>query len=318
MLLRCNASATASSRPASGAAMRFSSSVRVSRTSDWKPGRSTGTPVAVSAERRSLASLLSSRRRASDPTAAVPAGSALLASAIDGDDVIEHGLVDLVAGKVCVPYSFADGREVRARVGERDAGSAAAQVDERDDTAGGQSGRHRQRGERRDRVRYERGGHAVGREAGDCHAALRAGRRSPPGPSAREPRWRRVRHRPPCGSWRRGPRRAPVRRGGSCRPRRLAGPGLRHVRRSRSSTTPGWFRAGFSAGTPTSGARPGNSVNTARRITGGRPTRAATRFVIPMDNPRESLMHTPCVRPPITIAAKRPGNMRIPLVPQNP
>ena len=188
--------------------MRLSSSVRVSRTSDWKPGRSTGTTVAVSAESRSLASLLSSRRRASDPTAAVPAGSALLASAIAGDDVIEHGLVDLVAGKVCVPYSFADGREVRARVGERDAGSAAAEVDERDDTAGGQSGRRLQRGERGDRVRYERGGHAVGREAAACRAALRAGRRRPPGPSARAPRWPRVRRRPPCGPWRRGPRRA--------------------------------------------------------------------------------------------------------------
>ena len=81
-LLRSNVSPRVARRPASGAAMRLSSSVRVRRTSDRKPGRSTGTTVAVSAERRSLACLLSSRRRVSDPTAAVPAGSALLASAI--------------------------------------------------------------------------------------------------------------------------------------------------------------------------------------------------------------------------------------------
>ena len=52
-----------------------------------------------------------------------------------GDDVIEDRLVDLVAGKVGVPDGFADRREVRIRVCKRDAGSAAAQVDERDDAA---------------------------------------------------------------------------------------------------------------------------------------------------------------------------------------
>src|SRR5262249_10382148 len=43
-------------------------------------------------------------------------------------------------------------------------------------------------------------------------------------------------------------------------------------------------------GTPTSGARFGYRVSTALRHTGGAPTRAATRLVIPMDSPRESVI----------------------------
>ena len=48
MLLRCNDSSMAPSRPARGWAMRLSSSLRVTRTSELKPGSSTGTAVAVS------------------------------------------------------------------------------------------------------------------------------------------------------------------------------------------------------------------------------------------------------------------------------
>ncbi len=59
------------------------------------------------------------------------------------------------------------------------------------------------------------------------------------------------------------------------------------------STRPGWFRLGFSLGTPTSGARSLNRVSTDRRVTGGRPSRAATRLVIPTDNPSESLTRFP-------------------------
>ena len=46
-------------------------------------------------------------------------------------------------------------------------------------------------------------------------------------------------------------------------------------------------------GMPTSGARSSNSVRTDRRVTGGRPSRAATRLVIPTDNPSASLMSYP-------------------------
>ena len=94
-----------------------------------------------------------------------------------GDDVVEDGLVDLVAGKVCVPDGFADRREVRTRVGERDAGSAAAQVDEGDDAAARQSGRGLQRGERGDGVRYQRGRAHRPAPGSACRAGPRARRR---------------------------------------------------------------------------------------------------------------------------------------------
>ena len=58
--------------------------------------------------------------------------------------------------------------------------------------------------------------------------------------------------------------------------------------RSRSSA----FRARSSpdprTDTPIFGAQCGYSVSTARRVTGGLPSRAATRFVVPIDNPRGS------------------------------
>jgi hypothetical protein len=56
-------------------------------------------------------------------------------------------------------------------------------------------------------------------------------------------------------------------------------------------------------------------------MTGGRPIRAATRFVIPIDNPSESLMFPSClavIRPMLTIAAKGIPNREIPLVAANP
>src|ERR1700760_246262 len=43
-----------------------------------------------------------------------------------------------------------------------------------------------------------------------------------------------------------------------------------------------------SPGTPSSGARSGNNVSTARRETGGLPLRTATKFVVPIDNPSGS------------------------------
>jgi hypothetical protein len=82
MLLRCNASSTVSRKPLSGSAMSCSNSVRVTRISDEKPGNTAWTAAAVSADNCSLASLQSLRNRASEPTAAVLAGSESLASAM--------------------------------------------------------------------------------------------------------------------------------------------------------------------------------------------------------------------------------------------
>ena len=54
-----------------------------------------------------------------------------------------------------------------------------------------------------------------------------------------------------------------------------------------------------------------NSVRTERRMTGGRPTRAATRLVIPIDNPSESVMScSPSADP--TIAAWAQGSPHFP------
>ena len=52
----------------------------------------------------------------------------------------------------------------------------------------------------------------------------------------------------------------------------------------------GLVSSGFWDGTPTSGRRlPSQSVRTDRRLTGGRPGRAATRFIVPIDRPSASL-----------------------------
>ena len=103
ILLRSNISPSASRKPASGWSSRLSSSARVTRTSDTDPGSSTGMVVAVSADSRSLAARHSPRSRVSEPTAAVPAGSASSASANTGQHVVEDGLVDLLTRQVAVP-----------------------------------------------------------------------------------------------------------------------------------------------------------------------------------------------------------------------
>ena len=106
-------------------------------------------------------------------------------------------------------------------------------------------------------------------------------------------------------------------RAGSRR-RRPAEPDRRPARRNRSARVRAAFRFGFSPGTPTSAARSLNSVRTERRMTGARPIRAATRLVIPIDNPSESLMFPslagPRIWPMLTIAAQDVGNREIPLM----
>ena len=52
--------------------------------------------------------------------------------------------------------------------------------------------------------------------------------------------------------------------------------------------SPGWLGPGS---TPTSGARSLNTVSTDRRVSGGAPTRAATKLVVPTDNPSASLIN---------------------------
>ena len=51
----------------------------------------------------------------------------------------------------------------------------------------------------------------------------------------------------------------------------------------------GLVNSGFCEGTPTSAGRLSHSVRTARRDTGARPGRAATRLAVPIDNPSDSL-----------------------------
>lgn len=51
---------------------------------------------------------------------------------------------------------------------------------------------------------------------------------------------------------------------------------------------PGSIKFGFWLGTPIFGAQCGYRVSTARRVTGGPPLPAATRFVVPIDNPSGS------------------------------
>ena len=292
MLLRCNVSSIAASRPASGPAMRFSSSVRVSRTSDWKPGRSTGTTVAVSADRRSLACLLSSRSRVSEPTAAVPAGSALLASAMPARTWLS------TAWSIWSPEKSA--YRTVSPMGARFAAASASVMlvplpprSTSATTPARQARRGLQRGERGDRVRVS-APRARRRAPGSaCPAGRRAARRSSRVPSARAPRWRRAAPPPTV-------RAIASRASTSTRSPRWELPssatsGTGSPTRSTKpvSTMPGWLSAGFSPATPTSGARSANSVSTDAAHHGRRPTRAATRLVIPMDNPRESLMHTP-------------------------
>jgi hypothetical protein len=62
-----------------------------------------------------------------------------------------------------------------------------------------------------------------------------------------------------------------------------------------------------------------NRVRMDRRVTGWRPTRAATKLVIPIDNPSASLIITPDgSRFRLTLAARDPRIREIPLVAENP
>ena len=73
--LRCNISPSASIRPVSGSLIRFSSSARVTRMSEWYPGSSEINSVEVWADNCSFACRDWSRSRASAPTAMVPVES---------------------------------------------------------------------------------------------------------------------------------------------------------------------------------------------------------------------------------------------------
>ena len=277
--------------------MRFSSSLRVTLMSELKPGSSAGTTVAVSADSRSLACRASSRSRASDPSPSVPVVIGVVGVGDSGDHMVEQGLVDLVAGEVGIADRLADLGEVRAGVGQRDAGSATAQVHQRDDAARRQPRCGLQRGERRDRIRDERRGHTVRREARLC--AQRAPQRTDgsgapvrghgdrDGGAAADRACHRVEgldEHSLADMW------GAV--GGHQR-NRVADP-LDETAQHEA----GLVEFGFSSmARRLRAARSLNSVRTERRMTGGRPIRAATRFVIPIDNPSESLMFPSLVGP---------------------
>ena len=165
MLLRCNVSSMVVSRPASGSEMRFSSSLRVTLTSELKPGSSAGTTVAVSADSRSLACRASSRSRASDPSPSVPVGSASLASAIPATTWLSS------AWSIWSPEKSGY-RTVSPIWSKFEPASASVMLvplpprsTKRDDAARRQPRCRLQRRERRDRIRDERRGHTVRRKA---------------------------------------------------------------------------------------------------------------------------------------------------------
>ena len=63
--------------------------------------------------------------------------------------MIEEELIDGVTGEVRIPHRLADQVEVRSRVGEGDAGSTAAEIDQDHHALVGQTRRGLQRGQRR-------------------------------------------------------------------------------------------------------------------------------------------------------------------------
>ena len=77
----------------------------------------------------------------------------------------------------------------------------------------------------------------------------------------------------------------------------------------------GLVNSGFCDGTPTSEGRLAHSVSTDRRLTGWPPGRAATRLIVPIDNPSKSLIGTSLRRPSaavLTIVADCPDARKKP------
>ena len=322
MLLRCNVSSIAASRPASGSAMRLSSSVRVTRTSERNPGSSAGTTVAVSADSRSLAclALVAQPGQRADRRGACRIGVVGIGDA--GEHVVEQRLVDPRRRR-----SRRTGRFRRSARGSRPASASVMLVPlpprstQRDDAVAGSPGAvcsaasaAASRGSARRAPRPVTGS--------AWPAAHRAARRRSRVPSVRAPRSRRA--APP-------PDRARHRVEGfdehalaDVGEPSAATSGTGSPTRSTKpvSTRPGWLSAGFSAATPTSGARSLNSVSTERRVT-GRPADAGGHQVgRPDGQPESCAAHADSsARPPITIAARRraeqadPPNGAKPLTP---
>ena len=225
------------------------------------------------------------------------------------------------------------GCKARARVGQRDAGAAAAEVAQRDDA-----------GRTAVRAPVCRAASAAAASeinsgatpSGSRPGFVRSAPRSAPsaaGPQCAgtaivmrsEPAAFRRRRRGPCVE---GVDESVRRRGATTRPARPAGPGRRPARRIRHITTPCSVRFGFSPGSADLGRR---GRRTASGPTGASPARdraAATRLVVPIDNPSVSLIaRYPSRQSPdgkqavLTIAAptRAPGNRRaIPLMRRTP
>ena len=139
--------------------MSCSNSVRVTRTSEWKPGKfgGHGRGGLGGQPLLGLPALVAQPGQRTDGRRACGIGVVGFGDA--GDDVVEQRLIDLVAGEVGIADGLADGVEVRVRVGQRDAGSAAAEIAERDNAVRWQARRGLQCGECGDGIGDQRGGH---------------------------------------------------------------------------------------------------------------------------------------------------------------
>ena len=115
--------------------MRFSSSVRVNLMSELETGKLGGHDGGGLRGQAFLGFAAPSRSRASDRPPRCPRVG-IVGFGDAGDDVVEQGLVDLVAGEAGIADGLADGGEVIGRVRQRDAGAAAAEVAQRHDAAG--------------------------------------------------------------------------------------------------------------------------------------------------------------------------------------
>ena len=157
-----------------------------------------------------------------------------------------------------------------ARVGQRDAGSAAAEVAQHDDTVVAAARGRPQTGQRGGRIRHQGRRDAAGASAGLARNALRRAPTTAGSPVRRHGDGDGRAAADRRGPWRRAPRRGRSRRGATNRPTPPAARGRRRARRTRSSTSRGWFGPAYS---PTSGARSLNRVSTDRRVTGAGPRR---------------------------------------------
>ena len=168
-----------------GCRIASSSSLRVSRTSLRCPGRSATSEVTLAVDSRSLAPRHWPRSRVSDPIADVPDRSMLPAA--------DRSLITWVssAWSTRSPERSvwrtvgAERRVTRAGVDERDAGTGAAEVAQRDDAAGRHARIVLQRRQRRGGIGDdERTG--SGRRTPAPRPARCAARRRPPDASARD------------------------------------------------------------------------------------------------------------------------------------